>query len=292
MNKLTTLLSKVSLAKVEKYITLFIYYILPVIVIITLISAMLTTSNVWFSRQEFRGNRWWNLLIIVLFIKPITFLGKKYFKAESITLEYFIQILKDLPKTIKNNQKNFDSQMIHSHIIPFIVNSFYSISLYLMRFRRPLGIATFWLLFTHGLLWQTFRIRQGFSFGFNIGETAILSGMITLLALVIGAITSNDYAMQKLQKNRKKVQMIAYIAFFFAAIHTGNIFWLIVYFVAKYFERRDTGMLKERKIWIIHQANTIKNNKRIQKQRNAIKNNKSITKIMDKIHWFASKFLK
>lgn len=284
MNKLTTLLSKLSLAKVEKYITLFIYYILPVIVIITLISAMLTTSNVWFSRQEFRGNRWWNLLIIVLFIKPITFLGEKYFKAESITLKYFIQTLKDLPKAIKNNQKNFDSHMIHSHIIPFIVNSFYSISLYLMRLRRPLGIATFRFLLAHWFLWQIFRIRQWFSFWFNIWETAILSGMIALLALFIGAITSNNYAIQKLQKNRKKVQMIAYIAFFFAAIHTGNIFWLIVYFVAKYFERRDTGVLKERKIWIIQQSNTIKNNERIQKQRKTIKNQKLITKIINKIH--------
>jgi len=57
MNKLTTLLSKASLAKIEKHCSLFIYYILPVIVIITLISAASTTGNVGFSRQEFRGNR-------------------------------------------------------------------------------------------------------------------------------------------------------------------------------------------------------------------------------------------
>lgn len=56
MNKLTTLLSKVSLIKIEKYCSLFIYYILPIIVIITLISATQTTGNIGFSRQETRGN--------------------------------------------------------------------------------------------------------------------------------------------------------------------------------------------------------------------------------------------
>jgi len=57
MNKLTTLLSKESLAKAEKHCSLFIYYILPAIVIITLISASSTTGNVGFLRQEIRGNR-------------------------------------------------------------------------------------------------------------------------------------------------------------------------------------------------------------------------------------------
>lgn len=263
MKKLTTLLSKESLSKVEKYVTLFIYYILPVIVIITLISAMTASTNIGFSRQAIRGNRGRQLLAIILFIKPITFLGKKYLKAESITLEYFLNTLKNLPKTIKTHQKEINGDVIPKYIFPFIVDSIYSISLYLMRLRRPLGIATFWLLFTHGVLWEIFWIRQGFSFFFNITETIMRSWTLSLIALAIGAITSNDYAIQKLQKNWKKVQMIAYAAFFFGAIHTGNIFWLIVYGILKYFERRDTGLLTQRKDWIIAHRNTIKANKRI-----------------------------
>lgn len=283
MNKLTTLLSKASLAKIEKHCSLFIYYILPVIVIITLISAASTTGNAGFSRQEFRGNRWWNLLFIVLFIKPITFLARKYLNVQEISMEYFLSIIKELPKKIKNNPKEINSNAIPKHIIPFLKNGIYSISLYLMRLRRPLGIATFWLLFTHGMLWQIFRARQGFSLFFNIGDTAIVSGMVALLTLAIGAITSNNYAMQKLQKNWKKVQMIAYIAFFFAAIHTGNTFWLIVYFVAKYFERRDTGQLSIRKERGTKQRNHAINHPWTKQQRNKIKNNKKIIDIISKI---------
>lgn len=141
-------------------------------------------------------------------------------KTEKISLEYFVSTLKELPKKIQNNPKEVNSNAIPKYIIPFLKNSIYSISLYLMRFRRQLGISTFWLLLTHGMLWQIFRSRQGFSLFFNINDSTIISGIIGLLALIIVAITSNNYAMQKLQKNWKKIQMISYIAFFFAAIHT------------------------------------------------------------------------
>lgn len=283
MNKLTTLLSKESLSKVEKYVTLFIYYILPVIVLITLISAMANSNNVGFSRQEIWRNLGRKLLSIVLFIKPITFLGKKYLKAEEISLEYVVLTLKDLPKTIKIHQKEITGEVLPKYIFPFIRDCIYSISLYLMKFRRQLGIASFWGVFTHGMLWEIFRVRQDFSLFFNIGNTAIWTGIIALIALLIGAWTSNNYAMQKLQKNRKKVQMIAYIAFFFGAIHTGNTFWLIIYFGVKYFERRDTGQLTIRKEWGKNQWNTIIFHPQVSKYIKIIKNNKKITQIVDKI---------
>lgn len=283
MNKLTTLLSKASFEKIEKYITIFIYYILPTIVVITLISATTTKSNIGFSQQEFRGSRWRKLLTIVLFIKPITFLWKKYMKTEKISIEYFISTLKKLPKTIKDNSKEINSNSIPKYVLPFLRDCIYSISLYLMKFRRQLGIATFWLLFTHWILWQIFRTRQWFSFWFNIWDTAILSGIVALLALAIGAITSNNYTMQKLQKNWKKIQMIVYIAFFFASIHTGNTFLLIIYFVAKYFERRDTGQLKIWKERWIKQREKIITNPYIIKFKKSIKNNNKISEIRAKI---------
>ncbi len=283
MNKNTPLLPKDIINKGEKYITLWIYYLLPIIIIVTLISATLTTNNIGFSWQEFRGNRGRKLLSIVLFIKPITFLGRKYLNAEEISIKYFIQILKELPKKIKNNPEEINSNAFPKYIFPFLRDSIYSISLYLMKFRRQLGVAAFWFLLTHGMLWQIFRARQGFSLFFNIGNTAIWTWIIALIALLIGAGTSNSYAMKKLQKNRKNIQMVAYWAFFFGAIHTEKTFWLIVYFIVKYFERRDTGLLNLWKQRGIQQWKKIITHPQTIKLRNTIKNNKKISEIRAKI---------
>ncbi|HCB51701.1 TPA: hypothetical protein DEP21_03965 [Patescibacteria group bacterium] len=233
MNKLLDLFTREKLAKIEEGATLFIYYILPVIVLLTIIPAMVRTDNIGFLRQESRGNNGWTLLAIILFIKPIILLTRKYLNAQLITMHDVILTIKDLPKTLKTTK--IDGQTIKTKTIPFLINCLYSISAYLMRFRRQLGVATFWSLFTHFLLWQIFRVRQGLGMFFDIQ----LAGTIGLIAIAIGALTSNNYSMKKLQANRKKVQMVAYVAFFFGAIHTGNVFRLIVYAILKYIELRD-----------------------------------------------------
>jgi len=284
MKSLTTLLSKEKLAKFEKIISFGIYYILPVIAIITLISAMTNTNNLWFSRQEWRWNLWRNLLAIILFVKPITFLAKKYLKnLEIINLAEFLTIIKNIPKAIKNNKDIINSDTIIKEILPFIGNSIYSASLYIMRLRRPLGVATFWLLLTHGFLWEIFWIRQGFGLFFNIRETVTRTGILGLIALAVWAITSNNYAILKLKKNWKKVQMIAYIAFFFGAIHTWNILLMIIYFVAKYIERKDSWQLSTRKDRWNKQITKIKTNRSLNNNIQKIKNNKYINSKIDKI---------
>ncbi len=77
--------------------------------------------------------------------------------------------------------------------------------------------------------------------------------------------------------------MIAYLAFFFGAIHTGNTFWLITYFVLKYFERRDTGQLHIWKERGLKQREKVVSNPHVAKLANSIKNNKKILEIRDKI---------
>lgn len=89
--------------------------------------------------------------------------------------------------------------------------------------------------------------------------------------------------MKKLQKNRKNIQMVAYLAFFFGAIHTEKTFWLIVYFVVKYFERRDTGLLNLWKQRGTQQWEKIITHPKTINLRNTIKNNKKITEIRAKI---------
>lgn len=249
MKPLTTLLSKDNITKAEKKITFGIYYILPIITIITLIFAGTATSNIGFSRQESRWNIGFNLLMILLFIKPIFFLLRKYTQGESISLAHFFLTLKNIPANFKKNP-TINNQRLKNNIFPFIINGVYSITSYLMRFRRQLWIATFWLLVTHGLLRMIFRSRQGLPFLFNIRQTTIFTGILGLIALTIGALTSNTYAVQKLKKNRKKVQNTVYLAFLFGAIHTGNIFWLIIYIILKYLELKDTDIINQGKVVI------------------------------------------
>lgn len=283
MKRTTPLLHKDLLTKIEKYISLFIYYILPIIIVIALISAIFATNNIMFSREPKLANLGRKLLCIVLFIKPITFLWKKYLNAEKISIENFVLIIKQLPQNIKKKSKKIDNNTIPKYVLPFLRDSIYSISLHLMKFRKELGIVCFWLLLAHWIFWQIFRIRQDFSMFFHMGNSSVLYWVISFIALLIGAITSNDYIMKKCKKNRKNIQMTSYIAFFFGAIHIGKTFILILYFTLKYFERRDTGQLIIRKKRISNQRNKITNNPWIKKRQNNLKNNKKINNIIDKI---------
>lgn len=249
MNRLLSLFSREQLSKIENIVTLFIYYGLPGIVVITLISAMINGQNPGYSRQEWRGGNGWSILAILLFIKPIILLSRKYLNAQSVAMTDVILAIKQLPQTLKTTKITLT--VIKTKLIPYLINCVYSISTYLIRFRRQLGLATFWMILTHFLLWQIFRVRQGLPVGFNIEQPTIFTGMIGLIALLAGALTSNMFAVKLLKTNRKKVQMLAYVAFFFGAIHTGNIFWLIVYAVLKYLELKELGTIAIRKTKII-----------------------------------------
>lgn len=68
-----------------------------------------------------------------------------------------------------------------------------------------------------------------------------MTGIIATLALFVGAITSNTFAIKKLRSDWKPIQMIAaYTAFAFAAFHTGNTFALILFIVLKFLEAKET----------------------------------------------------
>jgi hypothetical protein len=84
--KTTTPLSRPkTLPQIEKYVTRFIYYGLPIIVVATLIYSVYSTQNLARKNQEFRGGLGFFLLSVVLFIKPISILGRKYANAKIIS---------------------------------------------------------------------------------------------------------------------------------------------------------------------------------------------------------------
>ena len=229
MNILEKAFSKDRLHNIENIATQIIYYALPVIVIITLIAAGFSKSNSGLVWQRRWAENWVNLLIIILMIKPIMVLTKRYFQPKTLTISSFVEEIKVIKPSIQS-------------IKNIIIDLAYSISTYLMRFRRQLGLLTFRLLFTHGLLLQISRIKMWLPLFFNIKEALIYTGVIGLVALLIGAITSNDYSIKLLKKNRKRVQMIAYLAFIFSLVHvilagqTSYLLRLIIYPILKFLE--------------------------------------------------------
>ena len=83
-----------------------------------------------------------------------------------------------------------------------------------MRFRKQLGIACFRFLLIHGGLSQISRLRADLPLFYNINEPKILVGILSLLAIFLGAITSNMRSIKTLKDKWKKIQMIAaYTAF-------------------------------------------------------------------------------
>jgi len=234
----TTPLSRIERrTKLEKILTGLIYYGLPVIVLVTLILSMTSAQNLGIRSQERRGEQGMGLFIIVLFIKPIFLLGKKYAHAQIITAQQAINELRTVITYSKSSQRKASI----STIITVAIDVIFSLSTYLMRFRRQLGVACFWFVLAHAGLLQIFRHRAELPLFFNITESWIIPGMIAIFGLLVAAITSNNLSMQKLKLKWKPVQMISvYIAFFFAAIHTGNIFALILLVVLKYFEAKET----------------------------------------------------
>jgi sulfoxide reductase heme-binding subunit YedZ len=82
-------------------------------------------------------------------------------------------------------------------------------------------------------------------------NTTIIVGLVALLALFIGFLTSNTYSIQLLKKNWKCVQMVAYPAFFGTIVHiylinpfSGTVLFVVfgIYAVMKALEWRGVKL--------------------------------------------------
>ena len=108
---------------------------------------------------------------------------------------------------------------IFRYLRTIIRNGAYSLALYSMRWRKYLGILTFWAIFSHRLFLEIFNYTHSMSPMFLTGNIFIQSGVIGLIALFIGFLTSNMWSMKRFGKRRKLIQRIAYLAFIGACIH-------------------------------------------------------------------------
>lgn len=234
--------------KLEKYITSIVFYVVPVIVFSILI--MVYKWIVWGNElQEIFAWRWMNLLIFLLFIKPLYVISKKYFKPELWNISDFVKYI----------LKWRTQKPILIFIKELLVNIVYMISGFFLKHRRLLGILTFWCIFLHLTLLLIGWNKLWMDIFFNISETFIWIGYVWIASLFIGFITSNNRSMKFLWRNRKIVQQIAYIALFAWSLHStirewerwNSVILITIYIILKVFEWKNTDL---------KQSETISNN--------------------------------
>lgn len=154
------------------------------------------------------------LLLVILWVKPLSVLIGRYFSTQKYIYWF----------------KRFLSKII--------------------LWRKELWILVFWIFFIHGIF--VFIIYSS-----NLSallEFSMLLGIISLVALLIGAITSNMWSMKFLRHYWKTVQSVSYIAIITGMIHAtffwmeGAIGWLILYLILKIWELMI--MKKRKSFWL------------------------------------------
>lgn len=221
------------LKEIEKWLNNIIFYFTPIFVLLIILLVYNWVLK-WDDLNWFFAWAGLNLLIFLLFIKPLYVISEKYFETKKRNIQDWVKyILK------WRTQKPI---LIYAKEI--IVNVVYSISGFCLKHRRLLWILTFWFIFLHLILllieWNDIWIWI-FS---NISETFIWIWYIWISSLFIWFLTSNNFSMRLLGKYRKTIQQISYLAFFAGALHAylveweilGAIFLIICYLILKFFE--------------------------------------------------------
>ena len=220
--------------KIEKLFVFLVIYIVPIAVLATILLmffAWLSPREV----QESMARRGFDLLVILLAIKPVTIILKRY-----LPVSYW-KLPDGLMYIIK--WRTQDPILIYSRNLIF--NTAYSLSLYGLRLRKRLGILTFRTILLHRLSLEMIRYQQGAPFLITSGNLLVWTGVIGLIALFVGFVTSNMFSMKKLKRRWKPIQQIAYLAFLGACIHLfffshsrRYIVLFVVFVIIKLLERK------------------------------------------------------
>jgi len=134
-----------------------------------------------------------------------------------------------------------------------IFQLFYTISRLGMKWRRQLGITSFLMIAVHAGLQIIQRMHIDVSLRTQLQKFWLISGCIGLLMLFLGYITSNNYSIRLLKKNRKLIQYSSYLALVFALLHLAFLnFWeyvehyvvFILYIFLKLIEKKKINRFK------------------------------------------------
>lgn len=196
------------LRKIEQIAVFLAVYIVPPVLLLIHIAA-------YYNRLPHRERSPWfanagrGLLVFLLMIKPISVITKRNLKAS----------FRKMTDAVAYISKGRTQDPILLYVKNVILNGAYSLSLYSMRRRKYLGILSFWAILAHRLLLEINNYTQGISPMFLTGNIFIQSGVIGLIMMLIGFLTSNLWSMQRFGKGRKWIQRVAYLAFLGACIH-------------------------------------------------------------------------
>ena len=189
------------------------YYILAAIISFTIVwISYFSPSTISFFGPE-AGQRFADtgilLLWITLFVKPVFMILVKYTELKTVSFPW----LREYLTTIRWRSLKWMRHMLLSII--------YFIAALGMRWRRLLWITTFLFLFTHAGINVGHRLNNSFSLASQLNIFWILAWYISLAALLIGFLTSNNFSIRLFKRHRKTIQGLAYIALIFGILHVA-----------------------------------------------------------------------
>lgn len=225
-----------SIKEIEKWLNNIVLYLTPVFVFLILLLVYNWILK-WDDLQWFFAWAGLNLLVFLLFIKPLYVIADKYFESKKWWISEIIKFI--LKWWIQNPILTFLKELI--------INLIYSISGLFLKYRRLLWILTFRFIFLHLTLLLIIWNNMWIGIFSNISETFVLIGYIWIVSLFVWFLTSNNFSMKVLWKYWKTIQQIAYVALLAGALHSSMREWeiwnalaiIVIFWILKVFERWD-----------------------------------------------------
>lgn len=90
---------------------------------------------------------------------------------------------------------------------------------WLIKYRRPIGVAAFVFAFGHGSL---LIVKRNFDFFDLRTYWVYIQGVITFVIFTLLAITSNDWSVKAMKKNWKRLHSLTYLAMFLLVWHVAD----------------------------------------------------------------------
>ncbi|MGB3512205.1 MAG: ferric reductase-like transmembrane domain-containing protein [Microcoleaceae cyanobacterium] len=89
----------------------------------------------------------------------------------------------------------------------------------LLKYRRQIGVISFFLGTAHGIL---LFMKRNFDIWDVKAYYIYLQGFVLLAIFTVLAITSNDWSVKKLKKNWRQLHQLTYLAMFLLVWHVGD----------------------------------------------------------------------
>jgi methionine sulfoxide reductase heme-binding subunit len=89
----------------------------------------------------------------------------------------------------------------------------------LLKYRRQIGVTTFFFSLSHGFLMVS---KRDLDFLDLTTYGVYIQGIVTLIVFTLLAITSNNWSIKKLRQNWKKLHSLTYLAMFLLTWHVWD----------------------------------------------------------------------